>query len=398
MWIGRVFFQSFSYSVVYSEVWEPIYIVFLILSFITGMVIAGAMKLFPGFLPDVPNHRSSHSNVVPRGGGLGFIIPFTIFLPVLMFLNGELANHGLWSLLVGAILIAGVGLLDDAFALPAAPRLFFQIIVAVGVSLYVIPARLNLLGILDIQGWPALLLQVFWLLACINFYNFIDGIDGLAASQAIMIALGLGCILYLDFVRIQELSPAAEGLIGFQTFRILSLSCFCLAASVAGFLIWNLPPAGLFMGDTGSYFLGFIFGFIALYLPYTDSPSYVAPAFQFTFQLPGKLLTDHFSVLILMTSALLDPALTIVRRLLQKKNLFHAHRAHTYQLLLRSGWSAGKIDLLFIGLTMVMCLPLYWRISGGSTLSVSLLFLSLIGFFTLVFYIGAEKLTRKLNG
>ncbi len=363
------------------------------LSFVGGLVIAGILVALPNILPDVPNARSSHSRVVPRGGGLGFILPFLICLLVLAVTENRLEDRGLQALFLGAVFLALLGFVDDAFSLPAAPRLFFQFIAALALCVYGAPDSLRVLGIVTVTGWPVHILQVVWILACVNLYNFMDGIDGLAAGQAVWIAAVLGSLLYLD-------SQAAATPLDLRdpgSLKLASLVFFCLSAGATGFLMWNLPPARVFMGDTGSYFLGFVFGFAALIFPEQTSVGRPEPVLTWTWNSAAPHLTDFTAVFVLLTPLFGDAALTLLARLRGGRHLFQAHREHMYQLLFRTGWTAARVDLLFLGAGILVLIPIVLKYLG---LTGSWVFLSYLGLLAILvpIYVRAKSVLRNRLG
>jgi UDP-N-acetylmuramyl pentapeptide phosphotransferase/UDP-N-acetylglucosamine-1-phosphate transferase len=217
-------------------------------------------------LLDVPNARSSHEIPTPRLGGLAVIAGVWAAAPLIS--SGFL-------LLTAATLAGLVGALDDFVDL----RFWMK---AAG------------------PFWPAtLLFGVVWVVAVMNAYNFMDGIDGIAGGTAILNALFLAALV------------GASG---------LGTGLAALAGAVAGFMLWNISPARIFLGDSGSHFVGFFLGAVALYtepiggpgVPYGPYLAFVAAAAVFT-------------------PFLFDTAFTLVRRASARKNIYSAHREHIYQ-------------------------------------------------------------------
>lgn len=243
---------------------------------------------------DVPNHRSAHTIPTPRGGGVAFVISILLSIP-LMNSFGYLTPEGSWALLCAGTFVATLGFLDDHGHLNVGLRLLGHSIAAI-LALYWMSGfpsielfhwTINSSFIMNVFGF-------FYFIWLINLYNFMDGIDGLAASEAIFVCLGSSFIYWLC----QD-----EGL------TVLPLM---LAASVGGFLIWNWPPARIFMGDAGSGFLGFVIAVLSL---------------QATHMYP------HFfwSWLILLGVFITDATVTLLRRMIQKDRIYEAHATHAYQ-------------------------------------------------------------------
>jgi Fuc2NAc and GlcNAc transferase len=162
-------------------------------------------------------------------------------------------------------------------------------------------------------GWLGQILGMFYLVWLLNLYNFMDGIDGLASIEAITVCLG-GALLYLlESETIgQWVSPAL------------------LAVTVAGFLVWNFPPARIFMGDAGSGFLGIVLGLFSV------QAAWIAPQF-------------FWSWLILLGVFIVDSTWTLFRRFLRGEKIYEAHRSHAYQYASRYYGSHKRVSLV-IGL------------------------------------------------
>ena len=172
---------------------------------------------------DHPGERRSHAAATPRGGGIGIVIAMLLALGLLGWWR---TDPSWWWLVVGLLLVAGVGWWDDHRPLSITVRLMAH--VGAGVAL---AWGLHLQG----AGLPAILAALVLVPGLVNAWNFMDGIDGLAASQALLCAIGLACLL-----------GGAWPLLG-----------VVLAAACMGFLPFNLPPARIFLGDVGSGALGY---------------------------------------------------------------------------------------------------------------------------------------------
>lgn len=272
-------------------------------------------------LLDLPNSRSSHSQPTPRGGGLAIVISFNLALLASWWLGGVPSEFAV-AAGVGGLLIAGVGYLDDRHNLPARWRLLVHLLAA-GWALWwlggfpslPLPGRDLSLGWL---GIPVGVLYIVWLL---NLYNFMDGIDGIAGVEAITVAGGAALLLWLT-------SDA-----GMAPLLVL------LAAAVSGFLIWNWPPAKIFMGDVGSAYLGFVLAVFGL----------AASA-------DGSL--SLWVWLILLAAFITDATATLLRRLLRGERWYQAHRSHAYQHAARSLGSHRSVTLAIGAINVLWLLPL----------------------------------------
>ncbi len=266
---------------------------------------------------DIPNERSSHTAPTPIGGGVVFVALFLAL--VILCLISFPKEKNLWlSILGGGIIIASSGWLDDRKGLSASLRLAAQS-TAVIWALYQIGGMPTLaLGPVTLRlsmfGHLLALVGGVW---AINLYNFMDGIDGLAAGETLLVALAAGFFL--------KGSPA------------VSLSLFGLGACVLGFLIWNWSPAKIFMGDTGSGFLGFVLFTFALY---TESH--------------GTLPILTWGVL--LSVFIVDATLTLLKRILRRKALTHAHREHLYQQAVISGFDHKRVAISFLTTTGSICI------------------------------------------
>jgi Fuc2NAc and GlcNAc transferase len=247
-------------------------------------------------LLDIPNERSSHEIPTPRGGGLSVVIVFLITLLGLQQFNLiSLENNTLIGIVVSSLLVTSVGFWDDHQSIPAHWRFGVHIIASliILVCLPQLPA-LNFFGVtlnLSIFGYIFYTLVLAWLL---NLYNFMDGIDGFASSEAISVSLSAALLLLI------------------QGDTQWSLILTFLSICVAGFLIWNWPHAKIFMGDACSGFLGFILGVLALMTT-----------------LDGMI--NLWSWFILLAIFITDSSVTLGSRLLKGEKWYQAHRTHAYQ-------------------------------------------------------------------
>ena len=272
---------------------------------------------------DIPNVRSSHFLPTPRGGGLSIVV---VFLGIVFwFVHGSAISTRLGSALVwGGLAVASVGFLDDHFPVPARVRLLVHF-AAAGWALW----KLNGMGPLHLGwimwdwGWVGQLVALVGLVWMINLYNFMDGIDGIAGVEAVC-ASGLGGLLL-----------ARSGLGG------LAGGALVLAAASAGFLVWNWPPARIFMGDVGSGFLGFVFGVLA-----------IASAKEQPWTL--------WPWLILLSIFIVDSIVTLLRRLLTGARWYQAHCSHAYQHAARRWGSHSKVTLTIVAVNVAWLFPLAW--------------------------------------
>jgi len=249
-------------------------------------------------LLDVPNERSSHTYATPRGGGIGIVAGVAAGV-IFLTASGIPLGRDLGVLLAGIAVMAVLGAIDDRRSVRARYRFAVQVAVAVAVVVVIGGVdRLPLPSPLDLPlGWFGLPLAVVWLVTVTNFYNFMDGIDGLAGGQGF--ASCAGVIIGIWSLGAEELAVV-------------------LAAACLGFLLLNSAPARIFLGDSGSYSLGFAIAGLPLLAPEFGRPMAMFP------------------VAVGLSFFLLDPLETLVRLVRGGRRLGIAHREHSYQALASS--------------------------------------------------------------
>ncbi len=277
-------------------------------------------------LLDVPNERSSHVAPTPRGGGLGMTGAYLAAVAALT-LHGAVDHEMGTALLGGGALVAAIGWVDDHRSLAARWRVLTHSAAALWALWWLggMPtvdlgtARLTL----GAWGWPIATMAVVWLT---NLYNFMDGIDGLAGTQAVT----TGSVAAL---LVASRDPG------------LTLGCLALVAAALGFLWWNRPPARIFMGDVGSGLLGYCFAVLAI-------------AGERHGSLPALLWT------LLLAVFVWDATFTLGRRVIRGERWYEAHRSHGYQCLVQKGWSHAQVTLAVLMLNCVVLAPLAWWVNG----------------------------------
>lgn len=265
---------------------------------------------------DWPDQRRSHDHPTPRGGGLAMACGLLLALGAAVVWQGV----PLFPLLFLAVL-SFLGWLDDLYQVPIRLRL----LVMFGCALSLVWG-LGPITAIDGLGqigqftwlWSALgLIAVIWL---INLHNFMDGSDGLAALQGLWSAAVLGALLCAG-------QACGLGLVG-----------VAVAGACLGFLLWNLPPARIFMGDSGSLMLGGAIGLLA----------YAGAATG---------LVSIWLSLIVCALFVVDATATLLRRGLLEGQWYTPHRVHAYQKLMRVGWSHGQVLLLYAALNVLLVGP-----------------------------------------
>ena len=309
----------------------------VIVAFLTAVVGASLyLRFAAGQVLDTPNQRSSHTRPTPRGGGLVIVAGFLVGLGLWLANGGSLSPRALgW--LAGAVLVASVSFVDDIQSLPALPRLVTHLAGAAIITVAGVQER-------ELPLLLALPLAFIYITALTNVYNFMDGIDGLASSQAIVAGIALA-------VAGAEISNP-----------VVEMGGALLAAASAGFLLFNLPPARLFMGDVGSTFLGFSFAGLTL---------------LGNIGVGGGRLPPEFGVVIL-APFLFDSLVTLARRVLRGERWYAAHRSHYYQRLVASGLSHAQVTSLYAGLAMLAAGAALAGVSAAPPMRVTLAILAYV--------------------
>ena len=256
----------------------------------------------------IPNERSSHVKPIPHGGGIAIAITWFLGL-VYLFIYKGLDTKLFEALMVGTVLSV-VSFLDDLYELKPTTRLLIQAFVSI-FGLYLLGGLVQVdIGFFSIKNQILTnMLAFFGIMWFINLYNFLDGIDGYAGSEAIFLALS-GWLFF-----------------GGAHFLVL-------VASVAGFLIFNWHRAKIFMGDVGSTLLGYTIAIFTLY-----------------YQNNGVSI---FIWLILFGLFWFDATLTLVRRYLNHEKLSLAHRKHAYQRLVQSGFPHDQVVFFALSINLVL--------------------------------------------
>jgi UDP-GlcNAc:undecaprenyl-phosphate GlcNAc-1-phosphate transferase len=290
---------------------------------------------------DVPGEaRKVHTRAIPRLGGIAVVIAF--FTPIiglaiytneisdLMYNDSRLVS----ALICGALVIVGLGIYDDIRGANAWTKLAVQATVATG--MWFAGFRINLLGIpfgdAVAVGYLSLPLTVLWLTGVINALNLIDGLDGLASGVALFAMMVLFTVSYIDHA------------------VLLCVLAAALSGALMGFLFFNFNPARIFLGDSGSMFLGFILASISLWT-----------------QRKGATAVALLVPVIALGLPLLDTTLSVVRRVGRGQNPFHADREHLHHRLLALGLSHRNAVLTMYTASAVFALGALAILDNDST-------------------------------
>lgn len=265
-------------------------------------------------LMDKPDERKVHKGAVPRGGGLAIYAGFVLALMVIGYCSTQIEGF-----LIGSLIIVTLGLLDDKYGLRAIPKFIFQSIAALVVIYFGIHINMDafLVGHLSQYTWLSLPLTFFWIVGITNAINIIDGLDGLAAGVSVIAAVAIAIVAFLS----GEVAVGALALV--------------VGAAALGFLPHNFKSR-IFMGDSGSLFLGFSLAVLSIM---------------------GSLkLAAAFTLLVPITILLIpifDTLFAIVRRLIRRRSIFEGDKRHFHHRLLDLGFSP-KQAVLFIYLFSIV--------------------------------------------
>lgn len=309
-------------------------------------VLAGALAAIVAFLAafplcaagrrmrilDQPGSRSSHTQPVPRTGGLAVLAG--LFVAVVAFTGGRFAFLGSLVLLVGAVSFA-----DDVFGLTFASRLAVQFPVTVSAVL-VAGLALDELDLpylpTHLPAWLGVAAAVVFAVGFTNFFNFMDGINGISACQGVLGGLTLSALL-------GEAGCAGPAVVA-----------AAVAGACLGFAPHNFPNARLFLGDVGSTTVGFVLALLTLAAAREAHLPWVACAMPL----------GVFGY---------DATFTLFKRLLRRENPMRPHREHHYQLLIRCGWSHAKVTALQAALVAACCAAAAAYVRVGAALRAGLL-------------------------
>ncbi len=290
------------------------------------IVIANKFKII-----DLPNYRSSHKLPTIRGGGV--IIAIVSQLTIVFLYKLKILPPNIAFAYSCGFMLAILGFIDDLINLSIKIRLFFQCIISCIAIFFVLPTPIRLpisihyisqTSINDLNNLFNFITSLFLLIWSINLFNFMDGTDGLAGVEATFVVFLGGILVYLA-----TKSISFSGYLWLISFIIL------------GFLKFNWPPAKVFMGDVGSYFLGFFIGISSLISHYIY-----------------KVSLCYW--LILYAVFLVDATLTLIKRMIYEKEWYKSHRQHAYQKMQNLGWQHKKIlyGLIIIN-SLLGCIALF---------------------------------------
>jgi len=272
---------------------------------------------------DIPaDERRMHDKPMPRFGGLAIFIGTTVSIAIFI----APGNTKMTGVLAGGALIYALGLIDDLRGMPAKVKFFGQI--AVACVVFAFGVRINFMagfffletGITFFSGISAFILTVIWITGITNTINLIDGLDGLAAGVA---AIASFSIAYAAFIS--------------SEYEVATLSMLALAGGALGFLPFNFHPAKIFMGDSGSLFLGFMLSALSIEGA-TKSATVVAT----------------IAPVLVLGVPIFDTAFAILRRLINKRPIMQADKGHLHHRLMAAGFGQKRAVLMLYSISGVM--------------------------------------------
>lgn len=260
---------------------------------------------------DQPNPRSLHTQPTPRSGGLAILSAVYLCGIAAIYYLGRPQEPFYGWMAGSSFLVASISYADDRFTLPSGLR-FVVHVVAAALLIFGdgVIGRLELPGLeLTLPYWAGVMVTLLFVVWMLNLYNFMDGMDGFAGGMAVF---GFGTFAVLGL------------LAGGALFGALNL---IIAAAAMGFLVFNFPPARIFMGDVGSSTLGFLAASMALWAAH-------------------QRLFPLWAAVLVFSPFVVDATVTLIQRLLHGEKVWQAHKTHYYQRLVQAGWGHRRTVLL----------------------------------------------------
>ena len=294
---------------------------------------------------DAPNARKVHTKTMPRLGGVAIFLSFLIAYALAIVVGGVKPTPFINAYLLGSLVIVFTGIIDDIRELSAKEKLLGQLIAGIIVVVY--GFRVDFLHLPFAEnvwhvGWLSIPITILWIVGVTNAVNLIDGLDGLAAGVS-----GIACIsLLLVSLSMGNMS--------------IALLLVIMIGSIAGFLFYNFHPAKIFMGDSGSMFLGFSLSvFSLLELKQVTLLSFVIP-------------------ILVLAIPLSDTFYAILRRILNRQPISKPDKNHLHHTLLHLGFSHRKTVLLIYGISLGFGLTAVLLTKLAAWLAIIIIFVSLI--------------------
>lgn len=290
---------------------------------------------------DKPDKRKVHTQVMPRLGGLAIYLATMLAIVCSMPITRDLLG-----ILLGGTWIVIVGVFDDKYSLPARVKLAGQVIAAVILVAFDVKIEWlnNPFGGYFYLEYLSIPFTVFWVISFINVVNLIDGLDGLAAGVS-----GIASITVILVAVHQGYFPVA------------TLTA-ALAGGIIGFIHYNFNPATIFMGDTGSMFIGYMLAAISIF-------GAVKSAATIALLVPA----------IALGLPIMDTAFAILRRYSNGRPIFQPDKGHLHHRLLAMGLSQRQAVLLMYGISIVLCLAAFVLAEANVYVAAVVIVLILVG-------------------
>ena len=342
-----------------NEFQLPIFVVF-VLALLISLFLNKISLNFKNFSKqeNTINQKRLSSLKVPTYGGISMSLAFLVSTRLLGKVDSEIMQIAFY-----AVLITIIGLLDDRYNLNWKIKLFLQL-VAISTPIYLLNIYLNieqLIGI-NLNNILNLFTTVLWILLIVNSLNFLDNMDGLAATTATMIAISLGILSYIT-----------------NQYKLTDIS-IVLVASMLGFLYFNFPKAKLYMGDSGSLFLGYCLGFISILFSWNNN---IESSWIFQIQ----------PVILFFTIPLLDLMTVMISRIKDGKSPMTGGTDHISHRLLKKGYTSSQVLIIFGFFSLIILITTMGILYLNEFVSLLLL----IGYFlsvliSLIYFLKLETL------
>ena len=311
---------------------------------------------------DIPNERSSHDTPIPTSGGIAIVFTFFIGVIIIALVAKITMINRLffYGFSISALLIAIISFYDDVKNKSYIVKLLTQIIAVVGVlAVGVVIDKLYIPMVGEVSlDWLKYPISFLWILGLTNAFNFMDGLDGLVGGVALIASIFF-CVITL-----------------MQGSLLVYILSYTIIAGTLGFLIYNFPPAKIFMGDVGSTFLGFTFAVLAI----------VAARYD-------RSHTSFFVIPLLLFNVIYDTAFTFFRRLLHGEKVVEPHRTHLYQLFQQLGYRHATVSLFHYALCLLQGLAAAWMVNipGGNRVLLFVPFLVIQVIYSFIIMRAAKK-------
>lgn len=285
---------------------------------------------------DIPNERKVHTKPTPRLGGLSIYVAF-----LMGYILYGTVNTQMISILIGSFILVILGIIDDINSIKARYKFLVQLVAASIVVIYgqIYFNEISILGLHLVFSKPiGYLFSILFIAAIANAINFIDGLDGLAS--------GISSIYFLTI-----------GIIAFLLNRIGGLDiilAFIMLGSTLGFLVHNFPPAKIFMGDTGSLFLGFMIAVVSL------------------LGFKGATLTSLIIPILVLAVPIFDTVFAIFRRLIKHQNIAVADKEHFHHQLLKLKFNPQASILIIYAIDIMFCAVSIFYVIGEAEVAIGI--------------------------